>query len=280
MEVNPGTHGSAGGAPSRQSFLEGGEPISFARGDVIARRATLCDRLLILDTGYVLLREPENRLDSGGYLLGPGDPLGEECFQPGAAWKTTVAAVTPVTAYAFQGTRIARVCRQFPGLAAYVLSRLHRRKRASASQVSQLDGDCEQSRLTVFIQLVAEHFGRPTESPSRKYLPVPEEQLGALLGVGEETVRTTLASREQEGLVGRGERRMLWVNVLSSCALALILGARTISGPGLPVMVDGETILMPVRGRRGRAMKLPERNRLALLSAGPCPWTVGAIGPL
>jgi CRP-like cAMP-binding protein len=278
MEANPGTQGSAGGGPSPQTFLEGGERVSFDCGEIIARRATLCNRLLILDSGYVLLREPENREDASGYLLGPGDPLGEECFQPGAAWKTTVTAVTPVSAYAFPGIRIARVCRQFPGLAAYVLSRLHQRRRAPADHLAQLVGDSEEGRLTGFIQLLAQRFGLATDWPDRKLLPVTQEELGDLLGISDDTVRATLAERERAGLLGRGERRTLWVNIVSSCALAFILGARTVSGPGLPVVVDGETVLKPARGRRSRTMKAPERKRLPILSAGAYPCWIIQVG--
>ena len=91
--------------------------------------------------------------------------------------------------------RIARVCRQFPGLAAYVLSRLHRRRRASTVHLAQLEGDSEVGRLTGFIHLLAQRFGVPPDSADRKLLPVTADELGELLGIGEEIVQATLAER-------------------------------------------------------------------------------------
>jgi CRP-like cAMP-binding protein len=278
MEVTPGTHGSAGENPNPPPFLEGSEGIELPRNQVIGRRAALCSRLLIVDSGFVLLKSPDTSEFAPAYLLGPGDPLGEECFQPGAAWKNTATALTAVRAYAFPGVTIPRVCRQFPGLAAYVLSRIQRRKSAAPQHVAQIQSRSEMGRVFGFMQLVADRFGSASEWPSRRYFPLNENDLSPLLGVSQETIQKTLAEREEEGQVGRDARRRLWVNVVSSCTLALVLAARVIGGPSIPVTEYGDTVLVPVRGRRGRSMKVPERLRLPVLSAGPYPWTVAQAG--
>ena len=245
---------------------------------MIGRRATLCSRLLILESGYVLLHQPDGRDDAPAYLLGPGDPLGEECLQPGAEWNSHATAVTPLRAVAFDGIRIARICRQFPGLAAYVLVRLQRRRAVCAALAAKLRDDCETNRLLAFMHLVGERFGRPAETPSRKYLPVSEDELRELLDVSEAALEKTITEREEQGLAGRGERRSVWVNILSSSALAFILAARTITGPAAPALVEGEMVLVPARGRRGRALKAPERHRLAVLSAGSYRWPITEAG--
>lgn len=191
-------------------------PVTVAAGAVVARAGERSSRLFVVHAGALKVR----RVSAGGHeailrMVGPGEVAGEEAFLTGDAPQADTVAVEASRLCTFEHDDLARLLHAMPDIGVGMLRALAVKLTSAERMVAALTSSDVGARVAAYLLDLPAAWDGTGRAAVR--LPLPKNQVAALLGTTPETLSRRLGSFERDGLIEVGPGRE--IAVLDAAAL-------------------------------------------------------------
>ncbi len=193
----------------------------YPQGAVICREGETARSLFFVAHGNVkLLRHSAGGDDVLIDLLPQGGLFGGLASLGLGRYPETAIAQTACCVLTVSGSDFQHLLEQFPAFTMEVLKSTSRSLNDAREAIRQLTTSPVDARIAMALIKLAERLGEKTGQGILIQVPLPQQDLAAMVGATPETVSRVMARMKREGLVDSGRQ---WVRILDQDGLRAII---------------------------------------------------------